>query len=284
MNIRRSLVAVLALAALGATPALSQNRGAAMLERQQAFVDTVVGQFELPAEQEKAFRAVMAEQVTGLQAIFKEYQGQYDPQMREDVTALRDETDTKLETVFSDEQMATFITMRDEHRAQFRRGHQPPPVMEKPKKDSASAMAPQGGPGPARMMERLRAEGDEITIELLARAEAAHVLAREAFQAGDTDAAQIRRQEAMAYMHTAVRRTFPEMADRMGQGMKGCQAKSDAGSCGMCQGGMAGRDGGSTMQGHGMMRGMGNGEGQGMMHGKGQGAGKGQGMCRAQQA
>lgn len=145
MNIRRSLVAGMALAALGTSPALAQNRGAAMLERQQAFVDTVVMQLELPAEQEKAFRAVMAEQVTGLQAIFKEYQGQRDPQIREDVTALRDETDSKLETVFSKEQMTAFITMRDEHRAQFRRGYQPPPIMEKPKKDSTSAMAPQGG-------------------------------------------------------------------------------------------------------------------------------------------
>ena len=119
------------------------------------------------------------------------------------------------------------------------------------------------------MIERLRAEGDEITIELLARAEAAHVKAREAFQAGDQDAAQIRRQEAMAYMHAAVRRTFPEMADMMGQGMKGCQAESNLGSCGMCQGGRAGRHGDSTMQGQGMMRGMGNGEGRGMMDGKG---------------
>ena len=131
------------------------------------------------------------------------------------------------------------------------------------------------------MIERLRAEGDEITIELLARVEAAHVKAREAFQAGDQDAAQIRRQEAMAYMHTAVRRTFPEMADMMGQGMKGCQAESDPGFCGMGQGGRAGRHGDSTMQGQGMMmRGMGNGEGRGMMHAKGQG----QGMCHAQEA
>lgn len=139
-----------------------------------------------------------------------------------------------------------------------------------------------GGPGRVWMMERLRAEGDEITIELLARAEAAQIQAREAFQAGDQDAGQIRRQEAMAYMHTAVRRTFPEMADRMGQGMKGCQANTDVESCGMCPGGMAGRDGDTTMQGQGMMRGMGNGEGRGMMHGKGQG--QGQGMCRAPDA
>jgi len=127
MNIRRSLVTAAALVALGSAPALAQNRGAAMVERQQAFVDTAVVQLELSAEQEKAFRAIMAEQLEGMQAIFKEYEGQRDPQMREDVTALRDETDTKLETVLSEEQMAAFITMREEQRAQFRRGQQPPP-------------------------------------------------------------------------------------------------------------------------------------------------------------
>jgi hypothetical protein len=127
MNIRRSLVAAVALVALGSAPALAQNRGAAMLERQQAFVDTVVVQLELPAEQEKAFRAIMTEQVEGLQTIFEEYEGRRDPQMREDVTALREETDAKLETVFSEAQMATFIEMREAQRAQFRRGQQPPP-------------------------------------------------------------------------------------------------------------------------------------------------------------
>ena len=126
MSIRRSLGAVMAFTALGASPTLAQNRGAAMLERQQAFVDTVVVQLELPAEQEKAFRAIMAEQVEVMQAIFKEYEGRRDPQMREDVTALRDETDAKLETVFSEEQMAAFIEMREAQRAQFRRGQQPP--------------------------------------------------------------------------------------------------------------------------------------------------------------
>jgi len=127
MSIRRSLGAVMAFTALGASPTLAQNRGAAMLERQQAFVDTVVVQLELPAEQEKAFRAIMAEQVKGIQDIFKEYEGRRDPQMREDVTALRDETDAKLETVFSEEQMAAFIEMREAQRDQFRRGQQPPP-------------------------------------------------------------------------------------------------------------------------------------------------------------
>jgi hypothetical protein len=127
MSIRRSLGTVMAFTALGASPTLAQNRGAAMLERQQAFVDTVVVQLELPAEQEKAFRAIMAEQVEGMQAIFKEYEGRRDPQMREDVTAMRDETDAKLETVFSEEQMATFVEMREAQRAQFRRSQQPPP-------------------------------------------------------------------------------------------------------------------------------------------------------------
>ena len=127
MSIRRSLGAVMAFTALGASPTLAQNRGAAMLERQQVFVDTVVVQLELPAEQEKAFRAIMAEQVEGMQAIFTEYEGRRDPQMREDVTALRDETDAKLQTVFTEDQMAAFIEMREAQRAQFRRGQQPPP-------------------------------------------------------------------------------------------------------------------------------------------------------------
>jgi hypothetical protein len=153
-----------------------------------------------------------------------------------------------------------------------------------PAGDTGTAMATaQGGPGRARMMERLQAEGDEITLELLARSEAARVKAREAMQAGDQDAAQLHRQEAHAYMFTAVKRTFPEMADRMGQGMKGCQAnESEAGSCGMGQGCGAGEQGQGSMQGRGMGmgRGMGNGQGPGMMQGKGQG----QGMCRAQEA
>jgi hypothetical protein len=121
------------------------------------------------------------------------------------------------------------------------------------------------------MMERLRAEGDEITIELLARSEAARVKVREAMQAGDQNAAQLHRQEAHAYMYTAVKRTFPEMADMMGQGMKGCQANNPkAGSCGMGQG--CGRGGGAAGQ---------QGQGRGMMM---QGKGQGQGKCRAQEA
>ncbi len=153
-----------------------------------------------------------------------------------------------------------------------------------PAGDTGTAMATgQGGPGRARMMERLQAEGDDITIELMARSEAAREKAREAMQAGDQDAAQLHRQEAHAYMFTAVKRTFPEMADRMGQGKKGCQAdKSEAGSCGMGQGCGGGGQGEGAMHGKGMEQGMGNGQGQGMMHGKGQG--QGQGKCRAQEA
>jgi hypothetical protein len=149
-----------------------------------------------------------------------------------------------------------------------------------PEGETGTAMAnAQGGPGRARMMERLRAEGDEITIELLARSEAARVKAQEAMQAGDRDAAQLYRQEAHAYMFTAVKITFPEMADRMGQGMKGCQAnESEAGSCGMGQGCGGGMQRQGAMKGDSMGRGMGNGQGQGMMHGKGQG------KCRTQEA
>ena len=55
-----------------------------------------------------------------------------------------------------------------------------------PAGETGTAMATgQGGPGRARMMERLQAEGDDITIELMARSEAAREKAREAMQAGD---------------------------------------------------------------------------------------------------
>jgi Spy/CpxP family protein refolding chaperone len=129
MRIRDTLGAFLALAAVAAAPALAlaQNRGAMMAERQQAFTDTVVVQLALPEEQEQAFRAIMAEQLEGMQALFKEYEGRRDPQMREDAMAIQAETDEKLEAIFTEEQMARFNEMRDAQRAQFRQGRQPPP-------------------------------------------------------------------------------------------------------------------------------------------------------------
>ena len=125
MQIRRYLIGLAALAALSAAPVSAQNRGAGMAERQQAMVDSVAVQLELSDEQDKAFRAFMAEQAEGVQAVFEEYQGARDPKMRDDIMALQAETDEKLKTVFSMEQMAKFVELRDEYRAQFRRNRQP---------------------------------------------------------------------------------------------------------------------------------------------------------------
>jgi len=117
----------LALAAVAASPALAQNRGAMMAERQQAFVDTVVVQLELDEEREKTFRGIMAEQLEGMQAIFEKYDGQREPAMRDEVVALRTTTTEKLETIFSKDEMARYNELAREHRERFRRGQQPPP-------------------------------------------------------------------------------------------------------------------------------------------------------------
>jgi hypothetical protein len=84
-------------------------------------------------------------------------------------------------------------------------------------------------PGRFGMFQRLREEGDSLTLALLDRAEEARQNAREAYRSGDTATARISRLEARGYMHTAVTRTFPEMA----QQMEGCRAQEAVGSCGM---------------------------------------------------
>ena len=124
MLIRRYLIGLAALAALSAAPASAQNRAAEMAERQQAMVDTVAGQLELSEEQEKAFRAIMAEQAEGMRAVFEEYQGARDPKMRDDIMALQADADEELETVLSKEQMVKYVEIRDAYRAQFRRNRQ----------------------------------------------------------------------------------------------------------------------------------------------------------------
>ena len=101
MQIRRYLIGLAALAALSAAPASAQNRGAGMAERQQAMVDSVAIQLELSDEQDKAFRAIMAEQAEGVRAVFEEYQGARDPKMRDDIMALQTGTDQKLKTILS---------------------------------------------------------------------------------------------------------------------------------------------------------------------------------------
>lgn len=127
MNIRSGLLAVVTLVALGTTPAVAQNREAGMMERRQAMLDSIVVLMELGGEQETAFRAIMADQMEGARAIFEEYQGARDPQMREDMMALQEETDHKLGTIFSEEQLVHYQKIRDELRARFRQGRQPPP-------------------------------------------------------------------------------------------------------------------------------------------------------------
>ena len=127
MRIRGTIGAILTLAAIAAPPALAQNRGGGMMERRQAMIDTLVVRMELAGEQETTFRAIMAEQMEGARAIFEEYQGARDPQMREDMMALQEETDEKLGVIFSEEQIVQYQEIRDELRAQFRGGGQAPP-------------------------------------------------------------------------------------------------------------------------------------------------------------
>ena len=69
-----------------------------------------------------------------------------------------------------------------------------------------------------QMIERLRAAGDSEALALLDRAETARQNAHDAFQAGDQEQARVYMLEARGYMHTAMIRTFPEMAERMGRG------------------------------------------------------------------
>ncbi len=127
MQIRRCLLGLTALMALMTVPATAQNSGGGMMERRQAMIDTLVVRMELAGEQETTFRAIMAEQMEGARAIFEEYQGARDPQMREDMMALQEETDEKLGVIFSEEQIVQYQEIRDELRAQFRGGGQAPP-------------------------------------------------------------------------------------------------------------------------------------------------------------
>ena len=127
MQIRRCLLGLTALVALMAVPATAQNSGGGMMERRQAMIDTFVVRLELADEQEAAFRAIMAEQMEGMRTIFEEYQGARDPQMRDDMMGLQEETDAKLGTILSEEEVVQYQEIRDELRAQFRASRQAPP-------------------------------------------------------------------------------------------------------------------------------------------------------------
>ena len=127
MKIRRCLLGLTALVALMAVPATAQNRGSEMMERRQAMIDTMVVRMELAGERETAFRAILAEQMEGMRTIFEEYQGARDPQMREDMMDLQEETDEKLGTILSEEEIVYYQKIRDELRAQFRANRQAPP-------------------------------------------------------------------------------------------------------------------------------------------------------------
>lgn len=72
-------------------------------------------------------------------------------------------------------------------------------------------------PFPSRwqLLERLEAEGDAETLALLERAREARAAAKEAFHAGDREAAHDHADEARTYIHQAIERTFPELAERM---------------------------------------------------------------------
>ena len=123
MHIRRCLMGLTALVALMTVPATAQNSGGGMMERRQAMIDTFVVRMELADEQETAFRAIMAEQMEGIRIIFEDY----NPQMRDDMMALQEETDEKLGTILSEEEIVQYQKIRDELRAQFRSGQQAPP-------------------------------------------------------------------------------------------------------------------------------------------------------------
>lgn len=125
---------------------------------------------------------------------------------------------------------------------------------------AATAADDQVFPGRFGMHQRLRAEGDAETLALLDKADEAREKARDAYRSGDTEAASIHRQEAMAYMHTAVKRTFPELAERMEQRREACQNQGDADSCRMGKMGRRGTD--DAASGRGMMR---EGQGRGRM-------------------
>ena len=127
MKIRRCLLGLTALVALMAVPATAQNRGSEMMERRQAMIDTMVVRMELAGERETAFRAILAEQMEGVRTIIEEYQGARDPQMREDMMDLQEETGEKLGTILSEEEIVYYQKIRDELRAQFRASRQPPP-------------------------------------------------------------------------------------------------------------------------------------------------------------
>jgi flagellin-specific chaperone FliS len=75
----------------------------------------------------------------------------------------------------------------------------------------------QSFPGRGQLLERLEAEGDDETQVLLEQAQEARAAAKEAFQAGDREAAHDHAQEARSYFHQAIERTFPELAERMEQ-------------------------------------------------------------------
>ena len=73
----------------------------------------------------------------------------------------------------------------------------------------------QSFPGRGQLLERLEAEGDDETQVLLEQAREARAAAKEAFHAGDREAAHDHAREARSYIHQAIERTFPELAERM---------------------------------------------------------------------
>lgn len=120
MQIRRFVLGLTALASMTAAPASAQDRGPGMMSRLEAVTDSIVARMSLEGEQETAFRSVMAEQAEGIKKIFDSYGGQRDPAMREDMMALREETNGKLAEIFSDDQMAEYRRITQELRARMR--------------------------------------------------------------------------------------------------------------------------------------------------------------------
>jgi len=89
-----------------------------------------------------------------------------------------------------------------------------------PTEDTTAAVVgadDQSFPRRGQLLERLEAEGDDETRALLEQAREARAAAKEAFQDGDRETAHDHAREARSYIHQAIERTFPDLAERMEQ-------------------------------------------------------------------
>ena len=115
--IRISVLAV-ALVAAAAIPMQAQQRGGGnmeqRLERMQSLVDSAVTHLGLEGEVEEEFREVMAADIEQRRELFESLRGNRQAMagMREGMQELDEETDERLASILTDEQLATFSEMR----------------------------------------------------------------------------------------------------------------------------------------------------------------------------